>query len=306
MKTEKNTLFNDRPNAVKLADPGTMLPETSNIPDLSSPPDLTLPKFLRPLTPINFQQVSTPVHTSVLIASKLPENSSHFTISLHVKPTIKIETKDLHFTVPPSEAGIPDIRFRKGKHGRVKRPMNAFMVWARIHRPALAKANPEATNTDISIQLGLEWNKLTQEQKKPYYEKAQQIKKKHEEKFPNWVYKPRFGKMKRILSSGTTQCSSGSSTDKTSKTPCTHLAELPCQQTTLRAVIPALKTDPGHRAMPSCITDPLVALKMFLIKYLIVSHAQKIVIKTIKLYISILNRDYSFREFSDNTVLHSL
>lgn len=62
--------------------------------------------------------------------------------------------------------------------------MNAFMVWARIHRPALAKANPAANNAEISVQLGLEWNKLTEEQKKPYYDEAQKIKKKHREEFP--------------------------------------------------------------------------------------------------------------------------
>lgn len=62
--------------------------------------------------------------------------------------------------------------------------MNAFMVWARIHRPALAKANPAANNAEISVQLGLEWNKLTEEQKKPYYDEAQKIKEKHREEFP--------------------------------------------------------------------------------------------------------------------------
>uniref|UniRef100_A0A8C3NJG5 Uncharacterized protein n=1 Tax=Geospiza parvula TaxID=87175 RepID=A0A8C3NJG5_GEOPR len=50
------------------------------------------------------------------------------------------------------------------------RPMNAFMVWARIHRAAVAKANPGANNAEISVQLGLEWSKLTEEQKQPYYE----------------------------------------------------------------------------------------------------------------------------------------
>ena len=80
--------------------------------------------------------------------------------------------------------GIPDTPFSKDRNGHVKRPMNAFMVWARIHRPALAKANPAANNAEISVQLGLEWNKLSEEQKKPYYDEAQKIKEKHREEFP--------------------------------------------------------------------------------------------------------------------------
>ncbi|KAJ1128590.1 hypothetical protein NDU88_006967 [Pleurodeles waltl] len=79
---------------------------------------------------------------------------------------------------------MPDTPFSKDRNGHVKRPMNAFMVWARIHRPALAKANPAANNAEISVQLGLEWNKLSEDQKKPYYDEAQKIKDKHREEFP--------------------------------------------------------------------------------------------------------------------------
>ncbi|XP_057267988.1 transcription factor SOX-30 [Pezoporus wallicus] len=96
------------------------------------------------------------------------------------------------------ERGMPDTPFSKDKNGHVKRPMNAFMVWARIHRPVLAKANPAANNADISVQLGLEWSKLTEEQKQPYYDEAHKIKQRHREEFPDWVYQPRPSKRKRF------------------------------------------------------------------------------------------------------------
>lgn len=66
----------------------------------------------------------------------------------------------------------------------IKRPMNAFMVWARIHRPALSKANPMANNADISVQLGHEWSRLSEEQKTPYYEAARKLKDKHRQAYP--------------------------------------------------------------------------------------------------------------------------
>ncbi|XP_053575642.1 transcription factor SOX-30 [Bombina bombina] len=93
---------------------------------------------------------------------------------------------------------MPDKLFGKDRDGHIKRPMNAFMVWAKIHRPTLAKANPTANNSEISVQLGLEWSKLNEEQKKPYYEEAQKIKKKHIEEFPGWVYQPKIGKKKHF------------------------------------------------------------------------------------------------------------
>ena len=40
------------------------------------------------------------------------------------------------------------------RSGRVKRPMNAFMVWARQYRPSLAAKQPDASNAEISVKLG--------------------------------------------------------------------------------------------------------------------------------------------------------
>nr|XP_015204795.1 PREDICTED: transcription factor SOX-30 [Lepisosteus oculatus] len=98
--------------------------------------------------------------------------------------SVKVETRNVPLTLPPSESGDFQIPCCKERNGHIKRPMNAFMVWARIHRPALAKANPTANNADISVQLGVEWNRLSEEQKKPYYDAAQRIKDKHREEFP--------------------------------------------------------------------------------------------------------------------------
>ncbi|KAL0994716.1 hypothetical protein UPYG_G00126210 [Umbra pygmaea] len=109
----------------------------------------------------------------------------------------KVYTTDVDLTIPPSEAVPKSIH----KNGNIKRPMNAFMVWARIHRPFLSKANPSVSNVDISVQLGLAWSKLTNEQRKPYYDEAHKLKKKHNQEFPDWTYQPRTGK-RRFCSSG--------------------------------------------------------------------------------------------------------
>ncbi|XP_037655442.1 transcription factor SOX-30 isoform X2 [Choloepus didactylus] len=173
--------------------------------------DLRIPLTLHTVPPGARIQFQGPPPSELIRLTKVPLTSVPIKMQSLLEPSVKIETKDVPLTVLPSDAGIPDTPFSKDRNGHVKRPMNAFMVWARIHRPALAKANPAANNAEISVQLGLEWNKLSEEQKKPYYEEAQKIKEKHREEFPGWVYQPRLGKRKRFplsvsnVFSGTTQ-----------------------------------------------------------------------------------------------------
>ncbi|KAF4790788.1 Transcription factor SOX-30 [Turdus rufiventris] len=147
--------------------------------------------------PVMFQ--SLPGRSHVQLQGSVPSQLMHVTpvpvkqMPVQLQPLLqrpKIETKNVPLTVLPSDSGMPDTPFSKTKSGRVKRPMNAFMVWARIHRAAVAKANPGANNAEISVQLGLEWSKLTEEQKQPYYEEANKIKLRHREEFPGWVYQP--------------------------------------------------------------------------------------------------------------------
>ncbi|XP_078587832.1 uncharacterized protein LOC144868950 [Branchiostoma floridae x Branchiostoma japonicum] len=89
----------------------------------------------------------------------------------------------------------------QARESHVKRPMNAFMVWARIHRPALARSHPRANNADISCQLGEKWShELTNEDKKPYYEEACRLKSLHKKDHPGWVYQPRPVKRKKMAS----------------------------------------------------------------------------------------------------------
>ncbi|CAB1353020.1 unnamed protein product [Coregonus sp. 'balchen'] len=111
-------------------------------------------------------------------------------------PPVKVKTRGMNLTMPPSEAENLEVPRSVDRNGYIKRPMNAFMVWARIHRPALSKANTTANNADISVQLGVEWTKLTEEEKRPYYEEARKLKDKHRQEFPGWIYQPRPGKRK--------------------------------------------------------------------------------------------------------------
>lgn len=105
-----------------------------------------------------------------------------------------MDTKTIPLTVPPSEAGLPEVPFGKNTNGRIKKPINAFLVWARIHRSIIKKANPKASFKELSEQMGILWSNLSKEEKQPYYEEAFKIKQRHDNEFPDWEYRPNIGK----------------------------------------------------------------------------------------------------------------
>uniref|UniRef100_A0A8B9T6Q4 Transcription factor SOX-30 n=1 Tax=Anas platyrhynchos TaxID=8839 RepID=A0A8B9T6Q4_ANAPL len=201
------------------------------------PQALRVPLVLRPL------QVQGPLAAELLRGPQVAPKQAPLKMQALLEPAVKIETKNVPLTVLPSDSGMPDTPFSKDKSGHVKRPMNAFMVWARIHRPALAKANPTANNAEISVQLGLEWSKLSEEQKQPYYDEARKIKQRHREEFPGWVYQPRPGKRKRFpLNSIITT---------------NPAAVLPFQSPGYSIVIPTVQNSIGH---PVCEAVCLITL----------------------------------------------
>ncbi|XP_043996082.1 clathrin interactor 1-like isoform X2 [Gambusia affinis] len=116
------------------------------------------------------------------------------------------------FVIPPSDIDFKPTQFIQ-ENGRVKRPMNAFLVWARVHRDAFQKAFPGRTSNDISVQLGNEWYKLSKEQKKPYFEVADKLKKIHRQYFPDYEYRPRKRKDTRQAFEGKHDQTSGQQQD---------------------------------------------------------------------------------------------
>ncbi|XP_038267805.1 transcription factor SOX-30 [Dermochelys coriacea] len=223
------------------------------------PQDLKIPLTLHPVPSGTRIQFQGPPPSELIRVTKVPVAQVPLKMQSLLEPSVKIETKDVPLTVLPSDAGIPDTPFSKDRNGHVKRPMNAFMVWARIHRPALAKANPAANNAEISVQLGLEWNKLTEEQKKPYYDEAQKIKEKHREEFPGWVYQPRPGKRKRFPLTVSTVFS-GTSQNIITTNPTTVY---PFRSPTYSVVIPNVQNSIGHPVCeaPSTIQLPAPSIQ---------------------------------------------
>ncbi|KAJ7202114.1 hypothetical protein GGX14DRAFT_699279 [Mycena pura] len=75
--------------------------------------------------------------------------------------------------------------------GTPKRPMNAFMIFARRRRPQVSAENQSMRTGDISKILSQEWKAMQPSEKQFYQTQAKQLKESFNTKYPDYVYRRR-------------------------------------------------------------------------------------------------------------------
>ncbi|KAF8884145.1 high mobility group box domain-containing protein [Infundibulicybe gibba] len=75
--------------------------------------------------------------------------------------------------------------------GTPKRPMNAFMIFARRRRPQVSAENQSMRTGEISKILSKEWTSMQPSDKQFFLDQAKQLKETFNTKYPDYVYRRR-------------------------------------------------------------------------------------------------------------------
>jgi len=68
------------------------------------------------------------------------------------------------------------IKYKQTHPDPPKRPLSGYLLYTLDARPALVKKNPNLSVVEVAKQLGLQWSKLSDDQKKVYNDKSAQKK----------------------------------------------------------------------------------------------------------------------------------
>ncbi|XP_029031928.2 putative transcription factor capicua isoform X3 [Osmia bicornis bicornis] len=71
---------------------------------------------------------------------------------------------------------------------RIRRPMNAFMIFSKRHRAVVHQRHPNQDNRTVSKILGEWWYALGSEEKQKYHDLASEVKEAHFKAHPDWKW----------------------------------------------------------------------------------------------------------------------
>jgi hypothetical protein len=82
---------------------------------------------------------------------------------------------------------------------KIRRPPNAYIIFANEWRKIIAAQNPGEKSKQISTRLGAMWKSLTDDEREQYMHMARKLDAEHREKYPDYVYCPNVARTQKAL-----------------------------------------------------------------------------------------------------------
>ena len=125
------------------------------------------------------------------------EDQNELSLAISKAVTQVLESSDWRSLSFPLDAS-------SGKHSKaknnVKRPMNAFMLYAQAARKKLSHLYPDLSYAKLSKTLGRIWKSLDLSEKQPFIDEAERLRLKHKQDHPDYKFQPKRKEKRRTHS----------------------------------------------------------------------------------------------------------
>lgn len=95
-------------------------------------------------------------------------------------------------------------------------------VWSQIERRKICEVTPDMHNAVISKSLGVRWKALSEEEKQPYIDEAERLRRLHSQEYPDYKYRPK--KKQTITSKSASLTSNKSDSQQTNSSASSRTA----------------------------------------------------------------------------------
>ncbi|KAG7524800.1 hypothetical protein JOB18_017013 [Solea senegalensis] len=100
---------------------------------------------------------------------------------------------------PPKHSPKKHVRQQDDEQPYVKKPPNAFLLFLKEQRPNVVAGLKMTNNADINTELGLRWRSMSVLEKDRYFREAGDLRRLHEQQFPEWSTRDNYGKKRRRI-----------------------------------------------------------------------------------------------------------
>ena len=139
-----------------------------------------------PISPASSSPATSPRPSSALVDDPSLELGASASPSTMTSLSDSITGSPLHESLVAAAAAET-----RSKKEHIKRPMNAFMVWAQLERRKMTLEFPDMHNAEISRRLGKLWRLLSDTEKQPYIDESERLRVLHMKQHPDYKYRPR-------------------------------------------------------------------------------------------------------------------